>query len=192
MILETSLIAMPMKGQTASGDGHLVLTGGPETLLVVLDGLGHGPVAADVVATALPHIEKSGAISLDALFQELDGVLAGSRGAVIAAARINPSSQSLTWAAVGDVQGVIVHKGGRSTLVGKPGILGYHCPRVNESIVDFPYGSILCLATDGVDPGFASAIMPGRSLEDNARQLQRCLRPERDDCLILLARLITS
>jgi phosphoserine phosphatase RsbX len=186
--IEYIVVTAPKRGERVSGDAHLVIGGEAGVLVAVIDALGHGADAAAVVELALPVIRGAGRVDLDELFQVLDQSLGGSRGAVAAMARILPTEKRLVWGAVGDVQGVIVGRMGRTTLVSRAGVLGYNSPRVKTAERSFESGDLLCLATDGVAADFQAAVQPLLGLAEIGARLTRLMLTE-DDSLALVARL---
>lgn len=186
--VDIAVVQAPIEGQTVSGDGYSIQAEPTGALLVVIDALGHGEPAAEVLETALAVLQACGRHEVDRIFQTLDDRLSGTRGAVAAIARISTEKRSLTWASIGDVQGTIASGSARTTLVGTPGILGYRCLPAVLKTVPFDAGNLLCLATDGVLPGFAGEIQAALGLERLARRVEAFMRPE-DDSLALLAQL---
>ncbi len=186
--LDIAVVRAPIEGQTVSGDGYSIRPEPTGVLLVVIDALGHGEAAAEVLETALAILREAGRHEINRIFQVLDERLSGSRGAVAAIARIATEKRSLTWASIGDVQGTIAGARARTTLVGTPGILGYRCPPATPKTVPFDIGNVLCLATDGVLPGFVGEIDAALGLESLARRVEGFMKRD-DDSLALLARL---
>jgi hypothetical protein len=186
--VDIAIVQTPIEGQTVSGDGYSIRVEPDGVLLVVIDALGHGEPAADVLETALSVLQVADRHEIDWIFRVLDERLSGTRGVVAAIARISTEERRLTWASIGDVQGTIASGPARITLVGTPGILGYRSPRATLKTVPFDTGNLLCLATDGVLPGFASEIQPALGLETTARRVEAFMKPD-DDSLALLAQL---
>jgi Stage II sporulation protein E (SpoIIE) len=186
--VDVAVVNTPFEGETVSGDGYSVTAGPAGVLLVVIDALGHGPLAAEVLAMAVSILREAQPGAIDRLFQVLDERLMGTRGAVAAIALISPKTHRLTWAAVGDVQGTIASGPVRTTLVGTPGILGYRSRRAMPRTVHFNAGDILCMATDGVLPSYAAEIKPLIGLETIARRVTTLMKTD-DDSLALVARL---
>jgi serine phosphatase RsbU (regulator of sigma subunit) len=186
--VDIAIVQAPIDGQTASGDGYSIQAEPTGVLLVVIDALGHGEPAAEVLETALSVLRVAGRHEIDHIFQILDERLSGTRGAVAAIARISTEKRRLTWASIGDVQGTIASGPARTTLVGMPGILGYRSQRVAPKTIPFDEGDVLCLATDGVLPGFAGEVQATLGLESIARRLEAFMKPD-DDSLALLAQL---
>jgi serine phosphatase RsbU (regulator of sigma subunit) len=186
--VDFAVVTSPVSGEMVSGDGYSIREDDAGVLLVVIDALGHGGPAAEVLETALALIRAAEPHPVDWMFQILDERLSGTRGAVAAIALISPSAGRLTWASIGDVQGTIASGPARTTLVGKPGILGYRSPRANARSVPFGIGDVLCLATDGVRPEFAFEVQPVLGLETIARRVATCMKTD-DDSLAVLAQL---
>jgi len=186
--VDVLIVTSPIDGQSVSGDGFSIRADGAGVLLVVIDALGHGEPAAEVLETALSVLQVTEPDSIEWLFQVLDERLSGTRGAVAAMARVSPAERSLTWASIGDVQGTIASGPLRTTLVGMPGILGFRSPRASSKTVQFGAGDVLCMASDGVLPGFAVEIQPILGLEGIARRVETFMKSD-DDSLALLAQL---
>jgi len=186
--VDIAVVTSPLAGETVSGDGYSIREDSGGVFLVVMDALGHGSPAAEVLESALALIRTAEPRPIDRMFQILDERLSGTRGAVAAMALISPSASRLTWASIGDVQGTIASGLARTTLVGRPGILGYGRHSVSARSVPFGIGDVLCLATDGVRPEFAFEVQPILGLETIARRVATCMKAD-DDSLAVLAQL---
>ena len=133
----------------------------PDGLLAaVVDGLGHGELAAGAAGRAVAAIKRAGADPLEAIFADCHRALIGTRGAAISAARINTRSRRLAWAGVGNVEGLVQRVPDRSdarrwreTLLVRGGVVGYELPPLRPSVVPFEPGTLLLLVTDGVRSG---------------------------------------
>jgi hypothetical protein len=186
--VEIAIVNAPCEGETVSGDGYSLAAGPAGVLLVVIDALGHGPLAAEVLAMAVTILKVARPGAIDGLFQVLDERLSGTRGAVAAIALISPKTHQLTWAAIGDVQGTIASGLLRTTLVATPGILGYRSRQAMPRTVPFNAGDVLCMATDGVFPSYAAEIEPLVGLTTIARRVGALMKSD-DDSLAVVARL---
>ncbi len=96
-------VMLPMAGQGDCGDGWVVTADG---LVVVIDGLGHGPDASlaarraeDVALAASPHDDPR------AVIEAMHRALRGTRGAVVMAVRLG--ERRLRFAGVGNVAGTV-------------------------------------------------------------------------------------
>jgi len=179
------------EGETSSGDGFLLLTGPSDVLLLVVDALGHGQPAAAVVAQVAAFVRRAPRRPIEWILERLDDGLTSTRGAVAAVVRISPGLSQLTWASVGDIQGSVVSGPARTDLVGMPGILGGRSQRALPRMVPFGPGDVLCLATDGVLPEFASELRPFFTPGAIARRVEAHMRSD-DDSLALVAQLTVA
>src|SRR5690606_27727635 len=57
MVVHAAQLVRPARGEQVAGDAALVRELGPSTLLAVIDGLGHGPPAAEAAARAVEVLE---------------------------------------------------------------------------------------------------------------------------------------
>jgi anti-sigma regulatory factor (Ser/Thr protein kinase) len=89
-------------GERESGDAWGVLWGAGTITVVIMDGLGHGPEAAQAAANGLRELAvPAGADDPLALLGRLDRRLAGGRGAVAAVARM--SADEFTFSGIGNI-----------------------------------------------------------------------------------------
>lgn len=194
-LLEWSAVSLPLKGQTQSGDCYLVKLFHQEALVAVVDGIGHGEVAATAARLTAQLIESfAGELTLDALISECHERLRGTRGAVLGLALLNASNDTLTWAGVGSVHGLLLRR--RQTnglkrqeaLLPAAGVVGHRLPRVPISTVPVAYGDLLVMATDGIRPGFEMDIRGGESTQQIAQKILNGYALETDDALVLVVR----
>ena len=176
------------EGETASGDGFLLLTGPSDVLLIVIDALGHGQPAAAVVKQAAGFVRIASRRPIEWILERLDEGLTSTRGAVAAVVRISPTLNQLTWASVGDIQGSVASGSVRTGLAGMPGILGGRSQRAIPRTIPFAPGDVLCLATDGVRPEFVSELRPFFAPDAIAGRVAAHMRTD-DDSLALVAQL---
>jgi negative regulator of sigma-B (phosphoserine phosphatase) len=179
-------------GESESGDRFVVRDHGDGVLLGVVDGLGHGPEAAEAAVQAIEAIEERAGAPLEEIFQHCHTRLQGTRGAVISLVHLGLSTREMSWGGVGDVDVVIVRRASERTkherihLVG--GVVGYHLPPLAIGLRQLESGDTVALATDGLRPGFASEIRSMLPPETIAlRTLERHAR-DSDDALVLVAR----
>lgn len=176
-----------------SGDRVFVRAAGDRALLAVIDGLGHGPPAAEaarVAETALNGQPLDRA--LPDVMRAVHEALVRTRGAVMTLAYIH--GELLTWVGVGNVEGRVVRAGASwrasaeaVTLYG--GVLGDRLPPVRTSTIPFGPGDTLLLATDGLARDFAAGIVTGAPLAQLTDRLLATHARGSDDALVVAARL---
>jgi negative regulator of sigma-B (phosphoserine phosphatase) len=191
--LEWGVAASMPPGESESGDLHLVKSIGSRVLVAVVDGLGRGPEAAAAARAAIDTLERNGESTLPGLLAACHRALAGTRGAVLSLALVDPAAGALTWAGVGNVAGVLLQRGptGHARgLAARGGIVGGELPRVEPETLALSGDDTLIFATDGINGGFADELPPN---DDPKRQaaaiLARYGRPN-DDALVVVARFV--
>ena len=189
-LLEYGVASVTPPDQEESGDRHLVRTIHEGVLLAVVDGSGHGKDAGEPAQLAVAALETYANESVVCLFERCHEVLRSTRGAVITIASINGAHGTLTWAGVGNIEGMILgraRQAGVDRLLLRPGIVGYRLPRIQPQALPIAPGDLIILATDGIRPDFENKIMP----EEHPRMINKIsagYRKQCDDGLVLVAR----
>lgn len=191
--VEWAVCATAYPGEARSGDGFLVQETAAGVFVAVVDGLGHGEEAADVAERALASVGKTAGQSLVCSLNACHGALRGSRGVVMTLASLDVDRLRLTWAAVGNVDAVVLRRRGaggteRWSLPLRAGVVGDRLPPLRESTVDLAPGDTLIMATDGVSPAFFDAVDLSQGAPTLARSLHRRYARTDDDALLLVAR----
>jgi negative regulator of sigma-B (phosphoserine phosphatase) len=183
----------PMTGETQSGDGHCVAPFAEGVLLGVVDGLGHGAEAAQAAKVAVAVLSANPTQDLQQLMQDCHTALKATRGAVLSLASIHYTTSILTWLGVGNVEGLLVRGAllsspPRASLLLRGGVVGYQLPTLRpEALTLGPYDTLV-FATDGVRPGFESAITSDVSPEAIANDILTRYAHGNDDALVLVVR----
>lgn len=194
--LDLGVASRTARGETASADRHLVHQSGTATVVAVVDGLGHGDEAARAATSAIRAIEVHAAAAPTAIVARVHDHLRGTRGVVLSLARIDLVARTLTWVGVGNVAGTIVRRGADSlpakcsSLLLAPGIVGSNLPELRPETVEFPTATTLVLATDGIDQAFEAQVGPTTPVQILADRLLQAHGRHRDDCLVLVARMV--
>jgi hypothetical protein len=180
-------------GEVISGDLHVVVPFSNGVLVAVIDGLGHGELAAAAAGIAANELSKHWGGSLVSLLSSCHNTLRGSRGAVMNIACLSARPQRLSWLGVGNVEGVLLRadpaaRPTREYLHQRPGIVGQQLPSVEESVVPLFPGDTLVFATDGIKSSFISELNFGGSPRRMADDILLRSGKEWDDALVLVAR----
>jgi len=196
--LETRLVewasaSRPFAPGDESGDACLVLELPRVELVAVVDGLGHGREAAAVAKRSLALIAgATGGSPLDMIRHCHEG-LKETRGAVFGLAWFAKESSTMSWAGVGNVQGVLIRAASEAnprqvSLVFQSGVLGRQLPALHVSTMALAPGDTLTFATDGIAPGFADAL----GIEASPRRTADRILAEHwgggDDALVVVGR----
>ncbi len=192
--LQIGAICLAKAGEEVSGDAWAVASmAGGRTLIIVADGLGHGPLAADASSVALAAFREeapSGRGPADIL-TEIHRRLRSTRGAAVAVAEISPASEELRFAGLGNVAAVVMSGGSRRGLVSHNGIAGGTPTPPRELSYPFPRHSLLVMASDGLGTHWDLARYAGASLRHPSvvsALLSRDFTRGRDDLTVVAAR----
>ncbi|MEU5183945.1 ATP-binding SpoIIE family protein phosphatase [Streptomyces longwoodensis] len=190
----TGGLTRPITGEQLCGDTWAVRSlDGPSAgalLLMMCDGLGHGPLAARVGDQARAAFRESRHISPDAVLRDVHQGLKGSRGAAVAIALVDMADQRVHFTGVGNITALLVHDDRRNGLLSMPGIVGAQLPRARTQATAFPPGTALVMHSDGLSDRWKPLDFPGLFARDPslvAGQLLNQNAVRRDDAGILVA-----
>jgi hypothetical protein len=161
------------------------------TLVAAIDGVGHGPAAADAAKIAAERLGRYAGEPLEDLFGECHLALQRTRGAVMTAA-VFQAGGLLRWAGVGNVEARVVRaaagaiRGESPVLFG--GVLGYQLRTVRASSVELAPGDLVLMATDGVRADFASGLTVGGDAQAVADRIMSRSAKQHDDALVVASR----
>lgn len=139
-----------------SGDAWLAAEEGDQITVALLDGAGSGALARAEAKRARAVLEGRPGVSVEDRLEAAHRELQGGRGCVASLALISPSTQTLAWAGVGNVEMVLIARGGGArTLIPARGMLGVRmADRIRGQTVTWAEGDLLILGTDGVHRAF--------------------------------------
>ncbi|MGZ4840485.1 MAG: SpoIIE family protein phosphatase [Candidatus Angelobacter sp.] len=189
--VEFARLITPVAGEQACGDNVAVDINGDRCVVLVADGLGHGPLAADAADEAVRVFRIYSNESPASLITRLHDALKKTRGAAAAVAEIRPLAGTLTYAGVGNISGSILSNTLSRSLVSHNGTLGHVMARVQEFKVEWPKDGILVMHSDGLQSRWDLSRYPGllpRQPALIAGVLLRDFRRERDDASVLVVK----
>ncbi|MFC1401556.1 MULTISPECIES: ATP-binding SpoIIE family protein phosphatase [Streptacidiphilus] len=164
---------------------------GPAALLMLCDGLGHGPMAALAAAAAVQAFRSGRARQPADVLDEIHRALRGTRGAAVAVARVEPDAGRLLYCGVGNVAAALIGDDTRSSPLSHPGIVGHRMPQLRTFEYPLPPGGALVMHSDGLTDRWDPDSMPGllRHLPVVvAGHLLRQAGVRRDDAGVLVAK----
>jgi serine phosphatase RsbU (regulator of sigma subunit) len=138
-------------------------------LVAAIDGIGHGPEAAEASRIAASTLETYAEQSLVSLFVKCHKALHDTRGVVMSVVAIDCISHRLTWLGVGNVEGRLLRFNNGSdraeeTLLLRSGVVGHDLPStLTVSVLPISNGDLLLLATDGIHVDFTAGLHIGKS-----------------------------
>lgn len=191
--LEIGVAATARPGEAESGDLHLVKPVDDGVVVLVLDGLGHGPEAAVAAQKAVQTLHDANEPTVIALFRRCHEALRSTRGAVMSLAWFNAIDESVTWLGVGNVEGRLWRADSAEgapfeSLLLRPGLLGHQLPPLHGALIQLRLHDTLVLATDGVRVGALESVRLTDPPQANAQRIMAAGARGTDDALVLVAR----
>lgn len=190
-VIDWAVAGVPIEGEVESGDRHVVAPFEGGVLVGAIDGLGHGPKAAEAARAAVAILDAHAGESPRHLLDLCHEGLRKTRGAVITLARFQTGSATLTWLGVGNVEAALLRADRTRANEGAPlrgGIVGFRLPRTREATIALFPNDTLMLATDGIASGFSSGIDTTLSPAQLAESILLAHRKQSDDATVVVAR----
>ncbi len=154
-------ICVPKPTEEQSGDSWMSVVTRDTVTIAIIDGLGHGPLAAEASTAAVRVFREHVDESLDQMLQEAHGVLRPTRGAAVGIARIHMGQNRLDFAGVGNIAGTIATDDAMRRVVSLNGIVGHEMRKVQIFSYPWSASSILILQSDGISANWNAATYPG-------------------------------
>jgi negative regulator of sigma-B (phosphoserine phosphatase) len=183
-----------MEGESRSGDVAVLAGTAAGGLACLIDGLGHGPDAADAAERCADVVRANAEAPPAELLEICHAALRDSRGVVMTAAWFDLSAGTLSWTGVGNVDARLVRA--RWTGTGSRedvalvfgGVVGYRMPRVRVATMPLARGDLLVMITDGIEPAISPALAAGGSAQALAERIFAMHGKGNDDALALVVR----
>ena len=185
-------VNLPKPGEEACGDAWCAKAHGSGFTLMVADGLGHGPIAAEASRAAVRAFLADPARPPGAALERMHGALRPTRGAAAAVAHVDLARGSVVFAGIGNVAGVLVTENGATQrMVSHNGTVGHVARRVQEFAYPFQGSPLVVLCSDGLGTRWTLDAYPGLARRHPtliAGVLYRDFNRGRDDVTVLVAR----
>ncbi len=190
MKLDVATLSVPKEGETANGDALLVRTFDTADVFAVVDGLGHGPAAAEASRAGTQVVERLERVrpALEVI-ESMHAAMRGTRGAAALVCVVHDDGQ-VEGCGVGNVE--LRCRGGHVPATLSPGILGRQVRRFMRFEGSVTPGTRLFAFTDGISSRVpldeVSALSPAeacKSIFDEHRRTH-------DDATILIADVIAD
>ncbi len=157
---EVGAVAMPCPGETVSGDGWAIRRHDRRSRVMMVDGSGHGPLAAHATEAATGLFPKLDALSLVDGVASVHRALAATRGGALAMAAIDLPERVVRFAGLGNISGVLIDGANRRGMVSTNGTAGHTWHTVRE--YSYPFAGttpIIILHSDGIATRCSSTII---------------------------------
>jgi anti-sigma regulatory factor (Ser/Thr protein kinase) len=156
-------VNIPLGGIGESGDAWAVTADRSASAALVVDGLGHGPGAAEAARAAITIFDRQPVTDLVAFVERAHQAMRSTRGGVLGVCAIGPQRHEVTYAGIGDITGMVVYGGEGRRILGRPGTLGTYQRLPNIHLQRFPWepGATLILTSDGIHGHWGPVDYPG-------------------------------
>jgi anti-sigma regulatory factor (Ser/Thr protein kinase) len=185
----TALVS-PIPGEVVCGDtAHFVTKDDGIVQVMVADGLGHGPLAAECAIAAKAAFEANTGSPM-ILIRHLHEALRGLRGAAVAIAELDRNNGKVRYCGVGNISGAILQDNAQH-MVSMNGIVGHQNIRPREFEYKWAADAVLVMSSDGLSTRWQwqnYASLRNRKASLIAGTLFRDLRKQTDDATVAVLR----
>lgn len=189
--IDFGVLSIPIKGEEVCGDGWSTKKLAGSIVLMVVDGLGHGILAAEAAKEAERIFDISDSDSPTPILQNSHDSLRKTRGAAMAVAALHFERQVMSFAGVGNIASSIVTPTGGRGMASHNGTVGHYLNKIQEFNFQWSADSILVMHSDGLKSGWDLKSYPGiwgKHPAIIAGILYRDFSRERDDVTVLVAK----
>lgn len=189
--LQIAGLAVPYPGERLCGDAWAYHQEQDRTLVLLVDGLGHGWEAAGAAKEAVETFKKRVDRGPRDILGYVHDALKKTRGAAAAVAEIRPLEKTLTYAGVGNTAAVVLSTRVSRSLISHNGTLGMIVPQIQEFRVEWPSDGILIMHSDGLQSRWDLSAYSGllsRHAAVIGGALFRDFRRRRDDASVVVVK----
>jgi anti-sigma regulatory factor (Ser/Thr protein kinase) len=188
--LEFGVINLALAGEIECGDTWRIACNGQTVVLMVVDGLGHGPLAATAAQAAASAFAQRPFDPPSETMQHLHRALGGGRGAAAACAMLHAENTKLAYAGVGNISGSLISGEKSRGMVSHNGILGVQLLRTQQFEYPCNPGDRIVMHSDGMSARWSLKDYPGLFVRHPAviaGVLYRDHARARDDVTVLVS-----
>lgn len=181
----------PMAGEVECGDAWCVSATADAARFFVVDGLGHGPVAAVAANAAVASFRQHPNSAPRQFLEQAHGNLSGTRGAAAAILRVEFQTGAVSYAGIGNIAACLIGSGGQKGLISHNGTLGAQARKFQAFDYVWPAGGLLVMHSDGIKTRWSLAEYPGLTMRHPAviaAILARDSSRGTDDVTVVVAR----
>lgn len=184
-------VSLAAPGETVCGDGWAFAHEGDRAAVMVADGLGHGPDAAEAAAVALESFAEDPWSAPRDLLQRTHDALRRTRGAAVMVLQADAAANTVRSSGAGNVMARLVSGTTDRTILCQHGTAGVTIRTPDEATTPWPPHALLLVFSDGIESRWKSeALAPllGRDPSLAAALLARDHSRGRDDATVAVLR----
>src|ERR1700761_1276965 len=183
-------ISIAKQGEDVCGDAWSVSNAGGVRTMLVADGLGTGPDAADASVEAVRLFHRYNGHSVTNLIDYVHSGLRATRGAAVSIARFDAPAKKIVFSGIGNVAGMTVTARETKRMVSMAGTAGFNVRKIQSFDYPFERGLVI-LYSDGLTSSFTVERYTNlANLHPSliAAILYRDFSRRRDDATVLVAK----
>lgn len=189
--LEIGVVCLPKSGEEVSGDTWASRWLNDRHLILVADGLGHGPLAAQASLEAVRIFRTQSHGHPPEILETAHTALRSTRGAAIAIAEIDLHQQTVAYAGIGNIAGCLCTAEQSISMVSHNGTVGHELRKIQTFNYSWLTQGLLIMHSDGLRTQWRLDRYPGLYSHHPsliAGVLYRDFNRGRDDITVLVAR----
>jgi anti-sigma regulatory factor (Ser/Thr protein kinase) len=184
-------ISVPKPGERVCGDAWAIALDGPRASMLVADGLGHGPDAAEAAAAAVEAFRAEPFATPRRQLERIHARLRSTRGAAVSLMHADDDAGTIRMMGAGNVVGRLVTGMEDRTLLTQHGTAGVSIRSPEEITVPWPAHALLVVCSDGVETRWKPELLRPVLARDPALAAALLLREHgrgRDDATVAVLR----
>lgn len=147
---EFGALAVPMAGEEVCGDAWCVVQDGRHAAVLLADGLGHGPGAAEASAAAVDVFRSVAFDAPAGVIEKIHQRLRSTRGAAVAIAQLETDTDAVLFCGAGNIAGRLFNGVEDRSLLSQHGTAGIRVRSPLEQRFAWPAHGLLVLHSDGL------------------------------------------
>lgn len=144
-------LSVALAGELVCGDAWAVAFDGNAASVLVADGLGHGPDAAEAAQAALDVFAADPRGAPRKLLSAMHARLRSTRGAAVTLLQLDADASSIRSSGAGNVGARIVSGDSDKTVITQHGTVGLQMRTPDELALDWPPHALLVVHSDGLE-----------------------------------------
>lgn len=144
-------IALAAPGERVCGDAWAFAVHGNKSAMLVIDGLGHGPQAAEAAEAGVGVFQADPMLAPRQLLERTHARLRSTRGAAVALLQADATADVVRLAGAGNVVGRLVSGISDRTLITQHGTAGVTIRTPDETLLPWPPHALLVVCSDGIN-----------------------------------------
>jgi anti-sigma regulatory factor (Ser/Thr protein kinase) len=184
-----AVVCVPLRGETACGDTWRVAEAPGRLSILLADGLGHGPLAAEAAEAAGAAFDADPFAGPRAILEAAHVKMHGTRGGAVAV--LQWEAAVARFAGIGNIAGSIVTHATSRGLTSHNGTAGVQVRKIQEFDYPLAPGATLVMHSDGLQGRWTFDALPGAARRHPsvvAALLYRDFARGRDDVTVAVVR----